>query len=134
MRALVLVGLTGLFGKLWVGGELGNYISTRYLWLAGLGAVLLAILAADAVFAVLGHRARHFHGWADHIHRPPTRLVMAIVAVPLFLGALVPAQALGARAVSGDLSLDAGPRDAAVVSSSDSLRWTVLDWLRAYAY
>jgi putative membrane protein len=117
-----------------LGGDLQNYVNARFGWLPILSAGLFLVLALDGFATVVrGGRAPHVHHWLDHTHRTPSWPVLAIVAVPLVLGTLVPSQPLGARAVGGDLALDPGSFDGAVVPANDSLEWTVLDWLRAFS-
>jgi uncharacterized repeat protein (TIGR03943 family) len=134
LKSLVLLGLGIYFGHLWIGGDLHNYVNARYTWLPILAAVLFFVLAGDGIAAALrsgGRHARHGEGWGDHVHLAPSWTVLAIVAVPLLLGVLVPSQPLGAQAVDGDRALDPGTFERAQIPATDSLQWTVLDWLRA---
>ncbi len=134
VKSVLLLGLGVYFLQLWLGGDLHNYVNARFGWLPILSAGLFLILALDGIAAGLrGARAPHLHHWLDHTHRAPSWPVLAVVAVPLMLGTLVPSQPLGARAVGGDLGLDPGAFDGAIVPASDSLEWTVLDWLRAFS-
>jgi len=134
VKSLVLLGLSVYFVHLWLGGDLHNYVNARFGWLPVLAAGLFFVLALDGIAAaVRGGHAAHAHHWLDHTHRTPSWPVLAIVAVPLVLGTLVPSQPLGARAVGGDLALDPGVFEGVVVPANDSLEWTVLDWLRAFS-
>jgi uncharacterized repeat protein (TIGR03943 family) len=56
---------------------------------------------------------------------------LAVVAIPLVLGTLIPSQPLGSAAVNGDISLNA-PSVTATTFTTDPLEWNVLDWLRAF--
>jgi uncharacterized repeat protein (TIGR03943 family) len=73
------------------------------------------------------------HQSLGHVHPSLSWRGLTVVAVPLALGLLVPSQPLGAAVVGGDLSLGSGQGDS-VIASSDSLEWTVLDWLRTFSY
>ncbi len=134
IKSVLLLGLGLYFAHLWWGGDLRNYVNARFGWLPVLAAGVFVALALEGIVAaVRGSRAHHVHHWLDHTHRAPSWPVLAIVAIPLVLGTLVPSQPLGARAVGGDLALDPGAFDGALVPANDSLEWTVLDWLRAYS-
>jgi putative membrane protein len=136
LKSLVLLGLGIYFLHLWISSDLNNYVNLRFGWLVLVAAALFLVLAMNGISATIrgreGH-AHHEHGWADHIHLPPSWTVLLIVGVPLLLGVLVPSQPLGAQAVGMDRSLDVGAMDAAAIPATDSLQWTVLDWLRAYS-
>jgi uncharacterized repeat protein (TIGR03943 family) len=133
---LLLLALSGYFVHLWLGGDLHNYVNARFGWLPVLAAVLFLLLALPGIAAGAG-RSQHHSGehaeFMDHVHLPPSWAVLAIAAVPLLLGTLVPSQPLGARAVGGEVSLDPGVLEGALVQTTDSAEWTVLDWLRAYS-
>jgi uncharacterized repeat protein (TIGR03943 family) len=132
LKSLVLVGLGGYFVLLWVRGDLNNYVNARYGWLTVLAGLLCFALGIHGISMALRGLRSHAHaGWGDHVHLPPSWSVLAIVGVPLLLGVLVPSQPLGAQAVDSDRALDVGVFEAAAIPATDSLQWTVLDWLRA---
>ncbi len=134
VKSVLLLGLGGYFVHLWLGGDLHNYVNARFGWLPVLAAVLFVVLALEGLAsAIWSGRAHHVHHWLDHTHRAPSWPVLAVVAVPLALGTLVPSLPLGARAVGGDLALDPGAFEGALIPANDSLEWTVLDWLRAFS-
>jgi putative membrane protein len=138
LKSLLLLGLSAYFVHLWLGGDLHNYVNARFGWLPVLAAALFLVLGLHGMAAAARGGQRHHHAGqhgavADHVHLPPSWAVLAIAAVPLLLGTLVPSEPLGARAVGGEASLDPGVLEGAVVPTSDSTDWTVLDWLRAYS-
>jgi uncharacterized repeat protein (TIGR03943 family) len=57
---------------------------------------------------------------------------LAVIAIPLVLGTLVPSRPLGSAAVGGNISLNAVSASGAQTFTTDPLTWNVLDWLRAF--
>src|SRR5713226_6573664 len=64
VKCALFLGLGGYFGYLWLSGDLGNYINTRYLWLSILAAALFLLLGANAVGALV----RSGRGAMDYGH------------------------------------------------------------------
>jgi uncharacterized repeat protein (TIGR03943 family) len=76
------------------------------------------------------HHHEQDHAHHDHDHNPMSWGVLAIIAIPLVLGTLIPSQPLGAAAVSGDFNTIGG--DAASAFSIASEDRNILDWVRAF--
>src|SRR5439155_19337874 len=74
-----------------------------------------------------------YHDLAGHMHPRITLPLLCILAAPLVFGLLVSPRPLGASAVGGDLTPNA-PADSSVAAGSNSLDWTVVDWLRVFYY
>ncbi len=130
LRVALLLGLGLYFAYNVVSGNLANYINARFTWLSVVAAALFLLLAASALLDRLRARA-HSHPHHDHHHGPLSWPVLAIIAVPLLLGALIPSRPLGADAVQGSLTARAVGLEGAAFTT-DPLEWNVLDWLRAF--
>ncbi len=139
LRSVLFMGLGAYFVHLWLGGSLGFYISTRFVWLSVVAAAVFLLLAASCLYAFLRTRfgradlAYGYHDLAGHMHPRITLPLLVVLAAPLAFGLLVPARPLGASAVGGDLMPNA-PTDNAVAAGANSLDWTVVDWLRVFYY
>lgn len=139
LRSVLFVALGAYFVYLWLGGSLGFYISTRFVWLSVVAAAVFFLLAASCLYAFLRARfggvdiAYGYHDLAGHVHPRITLPVLVVLAAPLAFGLLVPARPLGAGAVGGDLMPNA-PTDNALTAGANSLDWTVVDWLRVFYY
>lgn len=144
LQTLLLLGL-GLFflEKVWA-GTVFWYINQRFAFLvvfAGVGFLILASLVrptrrpATEDHAHEGHTHDHQH---DHDHPTMSRWGLAIVAVPLLLGVLVPARPLGSAAIankglnlSAPLTASEGQLLQLEMASTER---NVLDWVRAFNY
>ncbi|MFO7322050.1 MAG: TIGR03943 family protein [Chloroflexota bacterium] len=134
LKTLILFGL-GLY-FIWniASGNVVNYINTRFVWLSYVAAVLFLLLALSGAWNLLRSRRHEDAGAGDHDHRHGQMSwpVLALVAVPLVLGTLVPSRPLGADAVSGNVSLSvtgATTTDFTIPPLSRN----VLDWLRVFS-
>ncbi|MEP7291913.1 MAG: TIGR03943 family protein [Chloroflexota bacterium] len=132
VKAALLVGLGMYFLYNIASGNITNYVSERFSWLSYVAAGLFLLIGAFSVWHLLNDR-RESHEHHDHTHAPISWGVLAILAVPLALGTLIPSRPLGAEAVSGDMSM----ASAATVGVSESFnvppeQRNVLDWLRAF--
>lgn len=120
-EVILLGGMATLLLSKWLRGHLSFYIHPRYTALIVAGAAVLLLMAAvrlRSVYSAPGARP----GWA-HL----------LLAVPLLLGVLVPAQPLGADTLasrSGELNAVA-PSGRAASLSGDTSRWNLLDWSTA---
>jgi putative membrane protein len=131
-RAAIFGGMAGYLVWLMASGNLGNYINTRFFWLAWLGIGLFGLLALAMLTDLFGTRHEEESVEpATHTHVPTSWLSLALAACPLLLGFAVPSQPLGAGAVTGEMRLETS--DVAVIPASSSAEWTILDWLRAYS-
>ena len=140
IKALLLIGLGVYFVYNIASGNILNYVNARFAWLSYVAAALFLLIGAFSVWHLARERGHdhdhdeHDHG--DHVHAPISWGVLALLAVPLILGTLIPSQPLGAEAVSGSISLSSSQ---ASVSSATvqtfnvpPLQRNVLDWLRAF--
>ncbi|MGQ9889398.1 MAG: TIGR03943 family putative permease subunit [Aggregatilineales bacterium] len=130
-RAALLIGLGLYFIYNIVSGSLANYINARFAWLSAVAAALFLLLGAAAVYRLLRHGHSHDHDH-DHEHSAFSWGVIAVVAVPLALGALVPSQPLGASAVGGSFNMDAVASGSAMTFTIAPLDRNVLDWVRVF--
>jgi uncharacterized repeat protein (TIGR03943 family) len=132
---LLLLGLGLFLAYLIASGNLGNYVNLRFVWVGAIGAILAILLgvAALSARARVPHADTAGHSHLGHRHGPVGRPALALLAVPLALGLFVPSQPLGAAAVTGEVSFSRGVAEVATITTSDSLEWTVLDWLRMFS-
>lgn len=137
LKTVVLFGLALYFTWNIVSGNLTNYINTRFVWLSYVAAALFLLLALSSAWALLRERREHAHPHHDHDHdHDHGRMswpMLAIVALPLVLGTLVPSRPLGADAIDGNLSLTAANTTLTNAAFSiNPLERNVLDWLRVF--
>jgi uncharacterized repeat protein (TIGR03943 family) len=131
VKALLLIGL-GIYFIYNIGsGNITNYVNERFAWLSYVAAGLFLLIGGFSIWHLLREHD-HEHGH-DHQHEPISWRVLAILAVPLVLGTLIPSRPLGAEAVSGGVNLSS----AATVATSQTFnvapeQRNVLDWLRAF--
>lgn len=138
VKALILVGLAIFFAHLLFSGKLYFYIAPRFAWLSLVAVVLFIALAQsyDPVGAragPAGHEGERHHD-PDHnrerSRRSPWPLL--ILATPLLLGVIVPAQPLGTDAVAArGLNDIAFAADAANTLAVVPGARNVLDWAMA---
>ena len=139
LKTLVLLGLGVYFTWNLVSGNLTNYINTRFVWLSYLAAGLFLLLAASSAWTLLRERRHdhdHDHGHLhhDHNHDRMPWTMLAVVALPLVLGTLVPSRPLGASAVDGSLMLTAAnTTTTSTAFTINPLDRNVLDWLRIFS-
>lgn len=134
-KAALLISLGLYFIYNIVSGNLANYINARFAWLSYVAAALFLLLGISSLFRLLraGHDHDHHHDH-DHSHESISWLGLAVVAVPLVLGTLVPSRPLGAAAINGDINTNAftSASNASTFSISP-LQRNVLDWIRVFA-
>jgi putative membrane protein len=135
-KAALLTGLGVYFGYNIASGNITNYINQRFAWLSYVAAALFLILGIASMVDMIrnsGHKHKRKHGeHDDHDHTPVSWKVLAVIAVPLVLGTLIPSRPLGSSAVGGSISLSAVSITTASTFTSDPMQWNVLDWLRAF--
>ena len=140
IKALLLIGLGVYFVYNIASGNILNYVNVRFAWLSYVAAALFLLIGAFSIWHLLRDHDHdedeHGHDHHDHVHAPISWGVLALLAVPLVLGTLIPSQPLGAEAVSGNVSLSSAQ---VTVGSSNvqsfnvpPLQRNVLDWLRAF--
>ncbi len=134
LKTGLLLGLGVYFLYNIVSGNLANYINARFAWLSYLAVVLFLLLGASGLYDLFKRSGQHHHEYEhehDHVHL--SWPVLAIIAIPLVLGTLIPSRPLGADAVGGSISVNAvstGGNWSAF--TTNPLEWNVLDWLRAF--
>ena len=131
IKTAILFALGFYFIYVIASGSLSNYINVRFEWLSYVAAGLFLLLGAASLLDVIGQRG-HDHDHHDHTHSGMSWPALAIVAIPLILGTLIPSRPLGSAAVGGSISLNAVSAAGAQPFMTDSLKWNVLDWLRAF--
>jgi putative membrane protein len=131
-KTLVLFGLALYFLYNIVSGNLTNYINVRFAWLAYVAVLIFVALALANVYEILRTRDTSSTEYQnDHTHGQVSWGVLAITAIPLLLGTLIPSQPLGASAVDGSISTNAVSVNITTLTVNP-LERNVLDWLRAF--
>lgn len=145
-KLLLLLGLALYFAYNIFSGNLSNYINQRFAWLTSVAVALFLLLAVGSLLELrrLRRAAPHDHEHHDHDHEHDHEhdhdhahgglswAVIAVAAVPLLLGTLIPSRPLGSSAVDGNISLNAASVTSATTFTTDPLKWNVLDWLRSF--
>ena len=134
-KGLILIGLALFLTNLVVNGTLLFYINPRFAWLTWVATILL-VLMAYAYQRTRWDEAQHSgHQHDEHQHAGENLWIgLALVALPLLLGILVPPKPLGAQAVSvREVNTDGigleGDEETLVM---DTAQRNILDWLRAF--
>jgi uncharacterized repeat protein (TIGR03943 family) len=129
-KGLILIGLALYLTNLIVSGTLLFYINPRFVWLTWIAAILLALIAY-AYQRTRQDEPQH----SEHQHADENVWIgLALMALPLLLGILVPPKPLGAQAVSvreantDGLGLEGDEETLAL----DTTQRNILDWLRAF--
>lgn len=128
-KSLLLNALGVFFIYSIASGNLTNYINERFAWLSYVAAGLFLLLGVANTVDMLRYQDAMR---LDRSHAPITWPVIAVVAIPLVLGILVPSRPLGSAAAQGGVSLTAASVTSATTFTTDPLKWNVLDWLRAF--
>lgn len=131
LKTALLIGLGLYFVYIIATGNLANYINARFAWLSYVAAVIFLLLGATSLYRLIRPHEHHDHDH-DHDHTTISWAVLAVVAVPLVLGTLVPSRPLGAAAVDGDLSAATLGGDSAAAFSIPPEQRNILDWVRAF--
>lgn len=140
LKALVLILMAIFFAEKLASGRLYFYIGPRFAWLSVL-AIALFIMLAGAYNLVSNQKVSSHSEPSAHEHNHSSAeggkasvWPLVIVALPLVLGTLIPAQPLGASAISSR----GVTTDIATTTGSSPTRLTVipgernvLDWVRA---
>lgn len=132
LKTALLVGLGLYFVYIIISGNLTNYINVRFAWLSYVAAALFLLLGAASAYRLLNrdpHEHHHDHDH-DHAHGTISWAALAVVAVPLVLGTLIPSQPLGAAAIDGDFNAIGG--DTATAFDIPPLERNILDWVRLF--
>jgi putative membrane protein len=130
-KTIVLFGLALYFLYNIFSGNLTNYINVRFAWLAYVAVLIFIALGVASIYELLRPHTQPTEYQSDHTHGQVSWGVLAITAIPLVLGTLIPSQPLGASAISGNLSTSAVSLNITTVTTNP-LERNVLDWLRAF--
>ncbi|MCG8351926.1 MAG: TIGR03943 family protein [Chloroflexales bacterium] len=123
LEVILLGGTAALLLSKWLRGLLDYYIHPRYTMLIVVAAFVLLLMAAVRLRNVLSTNAS----------RRPGGMYL-LLALPLLLGVLVPAQPLGADTLSGrgvDATAGASLANRQFQMDGDSTRWNLLEWSTA---
>jgi putative membrane protein len=142
IKIVLLFGLSAYFGYNILTGNLANYINERFVWLSYVAVALFFILGAASLWSLLRKEKSHDH--ADHVHDHEHHSyshsvgwgMIAIVAIPLVLGVLLPSKPLGAEAVDGAIATQQLTYGGATITvlNKPPLERNVLDWLRTFSH
>lgn len=131
VKALILIGLGAYFVYNISSGNLANYINARFAWLSYVAVALFMTLGGFCLYSLLTDR-RYQPTAADHLRDQVTLPMLAIVAIPLLLGTLVPSRPLGVEAITGDLRITSAIAARGSLVTKDPLQRNVLDWSRLF--
>lgn len=134
LKTALLLGLGLYFLYNILSGNLANYISVRFAWLSYLAVALFLLLGVSSLYNLFKQSGEHHHDHDDHHdHGSLSWTALAIIAIPLVLGTLIPSRPLGADAVGGSISTNAvtGSGNWSAFTTNP-LEWNVLDWLRTF--
>jgi putative membrane protein len=140
LKAIVLAGLALMFYAKISDGTLTFYINARFAWLSFVAVLIFAALAMTLVYQVSERRKAAQPTASDTLRPPENRRKLAwsgiaIMAIPMLLGLIVPARPLGASAVSSrgiGLNAPDRPGTAKTLQNAQSGPRNVLDWLREF--
>jgi putative membrane protein len=132
VKTTLLFGLGLYFVYNIASGNLTNYINERFSWLSYIAAILFLLLAVSSVLKLLRNEHHHDHDHDDHNHEAISWSMLAIVAIPLVLGTLIPSRPLGADAMNGDFNMNAVGVTTTVSFEKPPLERNVLDWIRMF--
>jgi uncharacterized repeat protein (TIGR03943 family) len=136
IKVAVLLGLGAYFVYIIASGSLTNYINERFAWLSYVAAALFIVFALLGALDLLRKAPPSDSptiGAAAGGHVEVSWTVIAIVAIPLVLGTLIPSRPLGAEAITGEVRTTASAGAISVATfERPPLERNVLDWLRAF--
>jgi uncharacterized repeat protein (TIGR03943 family) len=137
VKIVILFALSAYFVYNILTGNLSNYINERFVWLSYVAAALFFILGAASLWSMIRENQVHTHEHNhDHGHSHSVGWGMiAVVAMPLVLGVLIPSKPLGAEAVDGAIATQQLTYGGATITvlNKPPLERNVLDWLRAFS-
>lgn len=144
VQGSILLGLGGLLFQKYFSGNLYYYINQRFFYLVTAGAAIFLLLG----YVLLAHRKDHSHQHDhddvhdhdhEHQHGNGQRWSLVIVAIPLFLGFIIPAKPLDAniiqsRGISNEGLFAADQSAVGVELNTPADQRNILDWNRAFNY
>ncbi len=129
-KVIVLFGLGFYFTTNIINGNLTNYVNVRFAWLSYVAVAILFLLGFAALYGIwrgdktqtvnVGHQLNVSWG------------VIAISALPLLFGTLIPSQPLGAEAIRGNISMSAANFNTATAFQREPVERNVLEWVRVF--
>jgi len=132
VKTTLLFGLGLYFVYNIVSGNLTNYINVRFSWLSYIAAALFLLLAVSSFLKLRNRHHKHKHDHDHHDHQSLSWSILAIVAIPLILGTLIPWRPLGADAMNGDFNMNAIAPTTTITFEKPPLERNVLDWIRIF--
>jgi uncharacterized repeat protein (TIGR03943 family) len=137
LKTALLIGLGLYFVYIIVTGNLPNYVNERFAWLSYVAAVIFLLLGATSLYKLMqvrshDHHDHEHHHDHDHTHSAISWAALAVVAIPLVLGTLIPSRPLGAAAVGDDLNANRLGGDSSAAFSIAPEQRNILDWVRAF--
>jgi uncharacterized repeat protein (TIGR03943 family) len=138
LQTLVVLGLGFYLFSTFNSGKLLWYINARFAILTLIGMLMLFALAGNALEVMRRSRRsgqNHQHAHQEHSHSPWS---LAWLALPVFLGLIIPARPLGSsaaeiRGISISAPLAAGGVQPRLLEAAPDER-NVLDWIRLFNY
>lgn len=133
LKAALLIGLGLMLYEKISSGTLGFYINQRFAWLTYVGAILFMALGLALVARLMGQPAGEPAAFPS-----ATRLswgAVALMALPLAFGLLIPARPLGAGAIaSKGVGISApGSANSTTLRRAQNGPKNILDWLREFS-
>ncbi|MBI5960202.1 MAG: TIGR03943 family protein [Chloroflexi bacterium] len=149
IQAAILAATGVYFLYLSASGTVTHYIAERFVWLIWFAAGMFLMLAVLSVVVLLRQLPEAAHDHHDHTHhdhdhhtsdsRLSSRLRawagLGIVALPVLLGVLVPANPLDSRAIEEQAAselMSIQTSDSEVIEDNPMER-SILDWLRVFS-
>lgn len=143
-KSILLLGLGLDLVFLIVTGTLTYYISPHFAWLTHLAAGLLIFFGVLSVVDHLrgtdhhhhehdhDHDHDHHHDHHDHHHEEISWSILVVIAIPLILGLLVPAEPLSADSVNGGITMNSVGVSSEDLAAIPPVERDVLQWLRLF--
>ncbi len=129
-KVIILLGLGIYFAVNMLSGNLTNYVNVRFAWLSYIAVGIFFLLGGAVLYGLIRQKSAQTVTVGHTLN--VSWWVLAIVALPLLVGVLIPSQPLGASAVQGNISLSATGFNTATAFNRAPLDRNVLDWLRVF--
>lgn len=146
-KAILLLGLGIDLALLIVTNTITFYISPYFAWLTHVAAGLLIFFGGLTVFDLIRgtqhhhhdhdhdhdhHDHEHHHDHDHHHHEEITWVILAVIAIPLVLGVLFPANPLSADSVNGGISMTSVGVSNVDIEAIPSTERDIIQWLRLF--